>query len=506
MEIASRKKATVTNLIYQYSSLILTIIRGLLLVPLYLKFIDIKLYGAWLATGNVVTWLALMDPGLNELLRQQVAKFYGKEDLSSLGKTIGTGWTVMAVLSIITVVIGWVLSTVVPSLFLDESKLISELGISIFLASIGAALVFFSGSPGAVLQGFQRSDRFAAIYVVSWVLGITSTIILLVKGFGLISLPLGSVLSGVVMSLGYSSDMLYFARKRLHIRLKWCTEYLNDIKSLVGATFLLQASRILTRNCDEFLIGIFLGPEVVPIVAFSKRLWDVALMFGQRVSVAFMPGLAHLWGEGDRKKVAAVAVKMLCVTLWLCGIEAAIILGFNKSFLSLWVGSQFFAGHSFNIMLALSVLVYVYIYAISQVLYAADDIKGPAIAGVIQSLLRAAMVVGLLFYVGILALPISTLISSVLMLGIYFRKRFSQRLDLARPNCERSGILSIVVGMSLGLLGAYTLNLTKWLDLTVCVIAGTIITSLVLIAVDKAFKQFAGEVFGKTFKLEVIKR
>lgn len=91
MESVRRTRATIANLTFQYSSLVLGIIRGLVLVPLYLKFIDIKLYGAWLASGNVIVWLALMNPGLNELLRQQVAKFYGKKDWNNLGKVIGTG-------------------------------------------------------------------------------------------------------------------------------------------------------------------------------------------------------------------------------------------------------------------------------------------------------------------------------------------------------------------------------------------------------------------------------
>lgn len=501
MEKTNRKKATVINLIYQYSSLVLTIIRGLLLVPLYIKYIDLKLYGAWLATGNIVVWLALMDPGLNELLRQQVAKFYGRGDLKSIGKTIGTGWTVMTALSIFTVIIGWFLSKIVPPLFLEEANLVSELGISIFFASIGAALVFFSGSPGAILQGFQRSGRFIVIYVISWILGFASTIILLLNGYGLISLPLGSVVSGTVMSLGCSIDMIYFTRTKLHIHLKWCTEYLNNIKTLVGASFLLQTSRVLTRNCDEFLIGLFLGPEVVPIVAFSKRLWDIALMFGQRVSVAFMPGMAHLWGEGEKNKVAKVAVRMLCVTMWLCCIETAIILGFNKSFLSLWVGSQFFAGHNFNLLLALSVFVYVYIYAIGQVLYASDDIKGPAVAGVLQSLLRVSLVVALLFFCGIFALPISTLVSSVLMLAVYFKKRFSIRMNVRNQIGERTGILSVILGITLGLIIAYTFNLTGWIELTIWVITGALITSTALMVVDKAFKQFAGDVIARILRL-----
>ena len=500
----SRRKATIANLTYQYSSLVLGIIRGLVLVPLYLKFIDIKLYGAWLASGNVIVWLALMDPGLNELLRQQVAKFYGRKDWDNVGKAIGTGWILMAGLSIITVAIGWVISKAVPALFLNDPEKINELSISILLGSIGAALVFFSGSPGSVLQGFQRSGRVVVIYIFSWILGITCTIVLLFMKFGLVSIPLGSVTSGVIMSLCCSADMVYFATRRLHVHLRWCSEYLSNIKSLVGATFLLQTSRVLTVNCDEFLVGIFLGAEVVPIMAFTKKLWGIALMFGQRISVAFMPGLAHLWGQGNRQKVSEIAIKMLNVTMWLFGIEIAAILGFNRSFLGLWVGNQFFAGHAFNILMALSFALYVYVYAIGQILYASDDIKSPALAGAMQSLLRTILVLVLLAYVGILALPISTLVSSALMLGIYFRKRFRRQMSLKVYPNEFSAVLSLIVGMTLGLCGAYIIETHTWLSLIIGVIVSVFATGLVLFVADKAFKAFVSSVITKVFNPKVI--
>jgi len=499
----SRRTATIANLAYQYSGPVLNIIRGLVLVPLYLKFIDIKLYGAWLASGNVIVWLMLMDPGLNELLRQQVAKYYGKKDLNSLGRAIGTGWSVMICFSVITAGLGWVISKVVPSIFLDSPVHIRELQISLFLASIGAALVL-SSSPSAVMQGLQRSGKFVLIFILGWIFGITATIVLLFKGFGLIALPLGSVISGAAILIGCSADMIYFTKRKLRIHLTWCKEYLNNIKGLIGATFALQFSRILVRNCDEFLIGIFLGTEVVPIVAFSKRLWDLALLFGQRISVAFMPGLAHLWGEGDRKKASSLASKMLRVTMWLVGIETAMILGFNRSFLGLWVGSQFFAGHLFNLLFALSMCTYVYIYAIGQILYAADDIKGPAMAGVIQSLLRTVIVLVLLNFAGIIALPVSTLISSVLVLVVYFRKRFSEHLAQKVLENEKLVLLSIIAAITLGLSAAYTLYLTSWLSLLIGVAAGLIIFSILIMILDQAFRRFVSNILIRVCKTKYL--
>jgi len=68
--------------------------------------------GSWMTTKllhNLQILLSRIMPWVqsdtSELLRQQVAKFYGKEDVDSLGKAIGTGWSVMAVISIIILIL-----------------------------------------------------------------------------------------------------------------------------------------------------------------------------------------------------------------------------------------------------------------------------------------------------------------------------------------------------------------------------------------------------------------
>ena len=42
---------------------VVMIVNGIVLVPLYFKFMSISAYGAWLATGNVVGVFGLMEMG-----------------------------------------------------------------------------------------------------------------------------------------------------------------------------------------------------------------------------------------------------------------------------------------------------------------------------------------------------------------------------------------------------------------------------------------------------------
>jgi len=489
MKAVSRTRATIANLIFYYTSLLLAI-TGIILVPVYLRFIDIKLYGAWLASGNIIGWLSMLDPGLNELLRQQVAKCYGEKNWTKLGQSIGTGWVVITGLSVLAVLIGLLISQVAPGLFSLETEHSKKLELSIFLASIGLALTFFGGSPGSVQQGLQRSERYLAVYLFGWACGIVATVIFLFKGFGLVAIPLGSVINGVLSSLGSSLDVIYLTKKKMSVSIGWCTQYFREIKGLIGATFLKQVGRILANSCDAFLVAIFFGVEVVPIVVFTSRLWQMAVGFGQRISVAFVPGLAHLWGEGRTDRAAEIGVKVLKVTVWFVAFEVAALLFLNKAFIGLWVGQKFFAGSTFNLLMGLGIIIYAYAYASGQVLFAANIIKGPALAEFAQNILRLVLLIVLLKVFGIIGVPISTIVASVIIVLAYVHKRISSLLKVTLIELKRTMIWSVLIGTVLGLAGTQLIQIDTWPGLILGAAVIILINGTMLAVADVSFRSF----------------
>ena len=76
----SRRRTTLLNLFFSYASMGLVLVQGIVLVPLYVAKVPLALYGAWLATGNVLTWLEMVDPGTGDVIRQRVARLYGAND------------------------------------------------------------------------------------------------------------------------------------------------------------------------------------------------------------------------------------------------------------------------------------------------------------------------------------------------------------------------------------------------------------------------------------------
>jgi O-antigen/teichoic acid export membrane protein len=491
MEVVSRRRSTIANLLYQYNALVLALINGVILVPIYLKFIDVKLYGAWLASGDIIGWLSIMDPGLNDLLRQQTAKFSGEKRWDLLGKSIGTSWLIIAFLSILSIIAGAVLSYFAPRWFSLEGANSQALTTSIFIAAIGMALVFLAGSPGSAQQGLQRSDKYLAIYLVGWVLGVATTLVMLFNGAGLLSIPIGAVVRGVVWFSGSSFDVLFVVKKKFNAHLGWSNEYFNEIRGLLSATLLNRIGRILAVNSDAFLVGFFLGPAVVPVIVFTKRLWDFAMMLTERLSVAFVPGLAHLLGDGKKERTSKIALEVLKVTAWMLAFGSALIISLNKSFIGIWVGKEFFAGNGFNILMSLAIIFFVFTSASNQLLYAAGIIKGPAIAGALQNLIRIVLLLILLRTVGGYGIPISILTTSALVIFFYLWKKTCALLDVRSYALAKTMIIPLVVGVTIGFTETYCVNANSWLKLVLVSFVISLISSATLFVVDSRFRSFA---------------
>ena len=501
MEAISRRRATIANLLYQYNALVLAVINGIILVPIYLKFIDVKLYGAWLASGDIIGWLSIMDPGLNDLLRQQTAKFYGEKRWDLLGKSIGTSWALIAILSVLSVAAGWILSYFAPRWFSLDGVNSQELKTSIFIAAIGMSLVFLAGSPGSVQQGLQRSDKYLVIYLLGWVLGVATTLVMLFGKAGLISIPAGAVVRGVVWLLGSGFDVLFISKRRFNAALGWSKEYFNVIKGLLGATLLNRISRILAVNCDAFLIGLFLGPAVVPAIVFTRRLWDLALMLTERISVAFVPGLAHLLGEGKEGRVSEISLEVLKVTIWFLAIGSAVIISLNHSFIKVWLlDREFFAGDTFNLLMATATIFFVFTSASNLLLYSTGIIKGPAVAGTLQNLVRVVLLVVLLKTIGVNGVPISILATSAIVILFYLWKKTCVLVGVRSYELAAAMIMPTVIGIALGFGGIYIFKADSWLKL---ILAGTTVSTIscaALFVADKKFRSFTSETLGAIFK------
>ena len=97
----SRKKAIIDQSKLDIIYLIINILFAIILVPYYLKFISIELYGFWLATSGVVILLEVFDLGINTIFIDKISRHYSNKDYTRLIDYLYSGIFLFLILSVL---------------------------------------------------------------------------------------------------------------------------------------------------------------------------------------------------------------------------------------------------------------------------------------------------------------------------------------------------------------------------------------------------------------------
>ncbi len=89
--MVSRKKGSLVLALSSLTILAIALIEGVVLVPVYLNFIGTSLYGAWLATGTLVTYMGLLHFGVNAVIIQKISYAVGRNDKVLIDRYVTNG-------------------------------------------------------------------------------------------------------------------------------------------------------------------------------------------------------------------------------------------------------------------------------------------------------------------------------------------------------------------------------------------------------------------------------
>jgi len=444
----SRRVATITNLVFQYVSIGLMLISGVVLVPLYLAHIDFELYGAWLASGNLLVWLTLAEGNINLLVRRDVAWAYGRRDTRLLGQAVFTGLAVNAALGVLPVLIAVGLAGFIPGWFSLTGEAATDMSRAFALAGLGVGLMVIAGAPGAVQQGLQRNVAHTVFFVFGAVAGLGTTVLMLLKGYGLISIPAGTVVRFAAESLVRWPYVLLLCRGRFRLPLVFELAGAERLFRLTGWTLAAKVGNQLVRNLDALLVGLILGNSWTPVIVLTRRAWDIVALVSERIGVAFMPGLAHLHGDPDSEKFRAVSMRLLALVGIMLAVGCGACAALNESFMRIWLAPrELFAGSAVNVLFGAAIVPIVFLSTLREVLFAAGRVREMAISVLVQGALQAVLVLILIQALGLVGVPLGLLLSAVCVAVWFFPRLLREELDLDAAQISRlwRGIVMTVV-------------------------------------------------------------
>lgn len=394
---------------FAYLQFGLSIAVGIALVPFVLDRVGARLYGYWLASGEVLAYAAMADFGVLGVVPWLVAQADGRGDRAAIRRTLSTAACAGVVVSVLYALVVLVLWRVGPAvLSLAPADRMAVAGPLATIAVI-TAVVLPLRVASAALVGLQDVRFHGTISTATWALDLVITVSLLLAGYGLYALALGaaipSLVSATVMVLRLRSLAPDLVRG-------WPMPGYAEVAALFREGFgawLGAWGWRLSVATDAIVLASLGHPVWITMLAMTTKLGQVMTQMSWVPGDSSLVGLAQLSGEArpDRLRDAVSAVFRVYLALATGG--ACVLLAVNGAFVSSWVGAHLFAGAGLNAVLALLIVVSTLSHGMAVVVSALGRRLHVGLATLASGALQVLLALFLGRRLGLIGIPLASL-------------------------------------------------------------------------------------------------
>lgn len=482
MKPHGRLKSVFFGVLTDFGGTVLIMLSGIIITPLILSRLNNTSYGFWMTVQQVVGLLGMLEMGAGIAVIQKGADPSVSGDKIKFSRLITSCVVVQAVTATAIFIIGLLLKNQLFTWFKVDEVAVAGSATAYLLMLTWFSLWLLLGMPAILLVSQQR---------IAWVNGISSfiqlfatigVVPLLVLGAGVAAFPMaqwGSGLIGVVIAV----TLVKLYVPPFEVRFSHFDP--ASFKQVMGFSlynWLNKISFMILSASDNILIAATLGPVSVPMFLLSSKLGSLIAPNMSKLSSSAFAAFSELNALKEYAKLQAAALGLLKLSTRVACFGAGIVFCCTSKFVSLWVGSQYFAGFTFVALLSILCFRDTILKSISVIIMASGNIQGLGIISIIEALAKIVLV---LFCIKILNLGIEgvilgQLIATLFLSVIYFPKRIAQIVQLPVRKLLSSGVSapfvqSIPSLFVLALLSRFTPDSWRWFGLFTIVIVSAIV-------------------------------
>lgn len=285
---------------YKKNALYMLLLKGvsltisLVYVPLLLNTLNTENYGIWLTLTSIVAWVAMLDIGLGNGLRNKLAEAVANEDYIQARKYVSSAYIALgSYIAIFLIVFCLIASWLIPwNTILNAPTIDSEdLNMLVVIVFISFGTQFILNLLNSILLALQLPALSSLITTIGQVLSLIG-VLLCVKLFNITSLlVLGTIvsLSPVVVLLLFSIILFWGKFKYLSPSIKLYDKGLiNEILKLGLNFFIIQIMTIVLYQSNNLVITHLVGNEAVVE-------YNIAYKYIQVLHLLYMIIVTPMW-------------------------------------------------------------------------------------------------------------------------------------------------------------------------------------------------------------------
>lgn len=418
------KKVLRWNFIFQYGYVLTNMINSFVLLPFYVGYIDEVQLGLWWATGNVLAWLTLSDPGIGDVLQQKIAQLSGKGDREEIAKTIGSGIIATFCTFVISLIIGIGFYFVLEGFLNINLDNYQDLKWAFLISVLSTGITLVTFALAGINQGMMRSKHVAISYIMSNVIFFVVNLILLQLGFQLMSIAIASAVRALFLVF-YNLIVLLVSKDSSNQGVIFAISHFKRFIRIFSYTSLSKIITSFSNNIDLIILARFIPPQAITLFEINRRPIKMSQSLLGRYSVALMPSISFEAGK-NTDQVKQIVQKQFRIFLLMTMMFTGLSILCYKQLITLWMGESNYAGNTVLLLLAGNFFFALIGYFLSNITYAIGDIKRFSLVTGIKGALLLVFFPFAAILGGITGVLILTLVTSVAVDFGYFAYRLNK--------------------------------------------------------------------------------
>ncbi len=391
------------------------------MVPIYFHYMSVSTYGAWLATGNMVAMLGLLESGFSSVITQKMAAAIGSGNKEGYGRLAGANIVTAIIIATAILLVGLSISPFIADWINVDGSVVNDIRLAYIIALLASSIAILVSLFGAFPQVWQDTKAVGMINICTGLLSIASLVAFLLFGFGVLSIAMSYLVRALLNLILQGTWIL---RKWRHESIQPPTYSISETKLLAKDCifpFFSKLSGVLMGNSQSFIIAHFMNPALAAVYDITSKVCYVACGFVSQTNGSFFALFSLTLSSGDKEKIRSVfrnTTQFFAISLALIGLYS---ICFTEPIINYWVGLDKYGGTKLLIIIVIAKMVFQFRAYCNNILYTGGMIN----KSVKLDILCAIVYIGILFViikaVQIYAIPLATLVVSLLFIGWYLK-------------------------------------------------------------------------------------
>jgi O-antigen/teichoic acid export membrane protein len=421
---------------------------GFISTPLLLRYLGAERLGALRTSQQWMAYLGYLFFGLTPALSVLILRQVAKRDVAATTILVKKGVALqlrqaMIVVAPVAIVMAWCMPLLVPV----SKNLSSELRMGA-LISVGTLLFSCSDVFRALLDCLQLGYLVNIGNIAQSLVATGVGILLGWLGFGLGGQGIAFLLAALVFLLAVGIPSLTrlpgFWRRRVG---KSENREREELWRLRWPLALSGVGNQMNLQSDFMVVAMIAGPSAVTGFMVTQRLISVCggvlgISFAQSSWAALVEILSNQGPKAFEKKL----LELMRLLVGVGAVLFATLAAFDRQFVRLWVGSDYYGGDLLAVLTAIQLEVFAFLLMFTWVIDVQGDARERVVVSTIGSVLNLALSVVLGAFLGLYGVTLATIVAYLATDAWYCPWVFCRRYGVSARAIIQESARAIIIG------------------------------------------------------------